>query len=216
MPSKNYITLGELPNMKKYLEAPIVAIILTNIIPLLGVLFWGYKAFNIVFLYWFEFLISGLFIFFKSSSSLLASIKSSRYRFLVLVAVSNYFYFSFIVIFFAPHFLNNTSYLPLFISGLKRAFIFGFNETKIAIFSLLTGSLYRFLVDKKYTEKLLNDFNGKFLILHITILLVGSIASRFSTSQIIILFFLILLKTDFEITTYKREYQKPEELNIKT
>jgi hypothetical protein len=134
----------------------------------------------------------------------------------VLVAVSNFFYFSFIVIFFAPHFLNNTSYLPLFISGLKKAFVFGFYETKVAIFSLLIGNLYRFLVDKKYTEKLLNDFTGKFLILHIVILLVGSIASRFSTSQIIILFFLILLKTDFDITTYKREYLKPEELNIKT
>lgn len=188
--------------MKNHPRIPIIITILTNLIPLLGVLFYEWKIFNIIFLYWFEFFIIGIFLLIKSSSSFFASIKSGFYRFFIFILISNFLYFSFIVIFFVPYFLNNTSYLPTFLIGLKNAFIFGVYSTWSAIISLVLGNLYTFINEKKYAENSERNFTGKLVSLHLVLLLIGSIASRFPASQIIILLFLILFKTSIDLKTH--------------
>ncbi|MCA9003135.1 MAG: hypothetical protein KDB61_14525, partial [Planctomycetes bacterium] len=42
-------------------SASAIALLLANVLPAAGVLFWGWEAFYVVFLYWFENLIVGAF-----------------------------------------------------------------------------------------------------------------------------------------------------------
>jgi hypothetical protein len=54
---------------KKYLSnIPLMALIAANVIPLFGAIFWGWRAFNIIFLYWAENFVVGFYTILKMAS----------------------------------------------------------------------------------------------------------------------------------------------------
>ncbi len=68
-------------------KAPVIAAALFNVVPIIGVLFWGWSAFALIFLYWLENLLIGA----RTIGSMLASGALSAVRMASAVAIAAFF-----------------------------------------------------------------------------------------------------------------------------
>lgn len=70
-----------------WLKAPVIAAALFNVVPIVGVLFWGWSAFALIFLYWLENLLIGA----RTVGSMLATSVFGTVRMAGAVAIAAFF-----------------------------------------------------------------------------------------------------------------------------
>ncbi len=200
------------------LPISVLFLIAVNMIPLFGVLFFGWSLFSIIFLYWIENGIIGFFNIFKIAlarapgSNLTNDGRPLR---LPIKAIR--------VIFFIPHYgifwtVHGIFVFALF--GMSSSDRFGgFEPGGVAVaasalfLSHGVSFLVNFLGKEEYLtvspERQMTEPYSRVVVLHVTILAGGFLAS-FLGAPLAALILLVLLKTVIDLLAHVREHRKAE------
>ncbi len=194
-------------------KVSVITLILSNIMPVLGVIFMGWQAFAILFLFWFENIVIGISNVFK-----MATVTSDNTRMGAKVSA---------ISFFIVHYGIFTLVHGIFIFVIFGGFfeetepssvfdIFGkFADLQLwwAILALIISHAVSFFTNYigkgEYKNTTLNQLMGqpygRVVILHVTIIIGGFLVALFG-SPVVGLILLIALKTFIDIKTHLKQH----------
>jgi hypothetical protein len=190
----------------------IASLILFNIIPLIGVLFFGWSLSGIMFLYWFENIIIGFFNVLRMAKSEGTEPRTKSYIGNKPVTLAQK---RFIIFFFIIHFGIFTIGHGVFV------FVF-FGRDLPALSNLLPAILclfvshgisyaYNFIRNKEYKKLAFQDLffqpYKRIIVMHITIVVGAGIALALGQPTIFLVL-LIVLKIIVDILAHKKEHIK--------
>ena len=189
-----------------------LVLILVNLIPLLGVLFFSWDIFTVIILYWMESAVIGFFNILKMQ-------KINNYKFTPLVPffIMHYVIFMFVHLFFILQLFQPNLELA---SGQVAAFVIVFEYFKALIISLSFiflshGMSFVFNFIKKQEFKYVSLKKQMFvpyrriIIMHIIIMLAGAgiIYTNYS-QEVAAVVFLVILKIIFDLGSHIFEHRK--------
>ena len=189
-----------------------LVLILVNLIPLLGVLFFSWDIFTVIILYWMESAVIGFFNILKMQ-------KINNYKFTPLVPffIMHYVIFMFVHLFFILQLFQPNLELA---SGQVAAFVIVFEYFKALIISLSFiflshGMSFVFNFIKKQEFKYVSLKKQMFvpyrriIIMHIIIMLAGAgiIYTNYS-QEVSAVVFLVILKIIFDLGSHIFEHRK--------
>jgi len=193
----------------------VIILILANLAPLLGVLFFGWSLFAIMFLYWFENVVIGIFNIpkiiiaskqtIKVNDSSKKTVFSSLYNILTIVGL---------ILFFELHYGMFTAIHGVFVFALFYEKLESYTGIIIAITALFISHGYSFYSNyigkKEYKKRhifiqLMFQPYKRVVIMHLTIIF-GGILSMTLGEPIFALIVLIALKTFIDIIAHKKEH----------
>jgi len=193
-------------------RVPIGALFLFNLIPLAGVLFFGWNLSSIMVLYWFENVIIGFFNALKMAKAAGTKPLTKLYSGNKAVTIAQK---SGSILFFIVHF-------GMFTFG-HGVFIFAFFGRDLPAFSsLLLAALclfashgisyaYNFIGNEEYKRVAFQDLffqpYKRIIVMHITIIVGAFIAFKFDQPTFFLIL-LIFLKIAIDIFTHKKEHAK--------
>jgi hypothetical protein len=177
--------------MRKILSSGVI--IVTNLIPIYGVLYWKWNIFSIMFLYWAESAIIGFFNFLmvKKIKSIIPMGKDSPFKSVRYLSVGNFIklYGTFMLI---HGILIFALFRPIYLAPLKTCFAFLFilaDHAFLYVFGFLRNEDYR----KTPLDKQLFMPLKRLGIMHFAVFCGGLIA-KFLGAPFIALIFLVILK----------------------
>ena len=189
-----------------------LVLILVNLVPLLGVLFFSWDIFTVIILYWMESAVIGFFNILKMQ-------KINNYKFTPLVPffIMHYVIFMFVHLFFILQLFQPNLELA---SGQVAAFVIVFEYFKALIISLSFiflshGMSFVFNFIKKQEFKYVSLKKQMFvpyrriIIMHIIIMLAGAgiIYTNYS-QEVSAVVFLVILKIIFDLGSHIFEHRK--------
>ncbi len=215
----------------KYLtNIPLVALVVANLIPLWGVVFWKWDAFNIVLLYWSENIVVGFYNILK-----MASVKVShpaehlRKLFMIPFFSVHYGGFcavhgSFVLMLFKEDssFMNNTTwpcffvFLQMLLNVIKHAYSIMSIEMRYAMGALFLSHgvsfVYNYLIKGEYAKVELKKLMGgspyaRIVVMHMAIIF-GAFLTAALGSPVGILIILVGLKTFLDVIFHLRQHEK--------
>jgi hypothetical protein len=175
---------------------PVISLIIANLFPLVGVLFWGWDAFYVVLLYWAENIIIG---FYTAVKMFTAGAKNHGERILRIFPVA----------FFTFHYgmfclVHGVFVFVLF--GKDRSYSFPFMiyvGFAILFVSHGIGFMQNYISNGKYRSatfaKLMSEPYPRIIPLHIAIMFGGWLTMAFGSPMGLLIVF-VILKTIFEIS----------------
>lgn len=197
-----------------------------NLIPLLGVLFWGWDIFPVFVLYWLENIIIGIFMILK----LLILNTTDIGSFIGALFLAAFFTFHygmfcmghgvFVFALFGPEGFDDTGLIPDFAGALDAQQIHGFIWAIIAIFLAEAVQTFRAapfdtlpphkMAGQKQNLSFVGYPYARIIILHLT-LIGGGLASEALGQPVWALAVLIILKTTYDlgIFTYRETKRTP-------
>ena len=193
----------------------VIAIIITNLIPIYGVLFMGWQVFPVIFLYWIENVIIGI----SNVLKMLLSSPGSPGQwvakfFMIPFFCVHYGMFTlvhgiFILVFFGGY-MKSGSRMPCISDLLK---LIGSLQIWGAVLALMLSHTVSFITNYigngEYKQASLSDLMaqpyGRVIILHLTIMIGGFLMMALG-SPVVGLVFLIVLKTFIDIKTHLKQH----------
>lgn len=197
----------------------IIALVISNLVPLFGVLFWNWSLFNILFLYWLESAIIGFFNILKMRKIGGDGGKSDINFFILHYGGFMAGHFGFLYIFFSPNsFFIKFNYAVLRpfedIPEVGLSVIFPIITVLPAFISLLLShgvSYYKnFIGNKEYLKvkslrvQMMKPYS-RIVLMHL-VLFFGGFGVMFSGNTIPVLVILIFLKMIFDISSHNKEH----------
>lgn len=199
----------------------IFSLLLANVLPIFGVVFWGWDLFAIFIIYWIESAVIG---FFNILKMFVASILNSNSP---ISFATNLFGTLFLVAFFTVHYggfmLGHLIFLfaffgPKNIEPFSSDFLASVLSIlwviRLAILSLFLSHGVSFFVNfigrKEYQGRVGPDYMGsaygRIIVMHLTIIL-GGMLSMALNLQLAALIFLICLKTGVDLSAHLKEHK---------
>ncbi len=191
----------------------VITLILSNIVPVLGVIFLDWQAFAILFLFWFENIVIGISNVFKmavvaTNNTRVGAKVSAISFFIVHYGIFTLVHGIFIFVIFGGFFEETESSSVFDVFG-------NFADLQLwwAILALVishTVSFFTNYIGKgEYKNTTLNQLMGqpygRVVILHITIIIGGFLVALFG-SPVVGLILLIVLKTFIDIKTHLKQH----------
>lgn len=208
----------ELQQQKKFSKGSI-AIALANIVPLIGVLLGYWSAFDIIFLYWFENIIIGLLTICRIiSSPKRGSLPKSDVFFTAAFFCVHYGFFTyghgiFLASFFGEQLMANNSLTDDTIVNITGLML-SHRDIQLTILAIFLAHVIDFILaykDRTFdtTRKEMFKPYKRIMILHITIIFGGFVATRFENTWGIALI-MIALKTYYDLNPPSFKKKKKE------
>ena len=208
---------------------PLIALVVANLIPLWGVVFRGWDAFNIVLLYWSENIVVGFYNILKMAFAKVSHpAEHLRKLFMIPFFSVHYGGFcavhgSFVLMLFKEDssFMNNTTwpcffvFLQMLLNVIKHAFLTMSLEMRYAMGALILSHgvsfVYNYLIKGEYAKVELNKLMGspyaRIVIMHLAVLF-GAFLTIAMGSPIGILIILVALKTYLDLIFHMRQHKK--------
>jgi len=209
---------------------PLISLLAANVVPLLGVMFLNWDAFNIVLLYWAENLAVGFYNVLKMA---LVKVKEPKEHlgklFLIPFFMVHFGGFTgthgiFVLMMFGKSngdFMNRTTwpcffaFLQILINVVREALSIMTPEMKFAVLALFASHgisfVYNYLVKGEYATtnlgKLMAAPYGRVVVMHIAIIAGGFLLVALK-SPIALLLVLVVLKTFLDIKLHLYEHRK--------
>jgi hypothetical protein len=214
----------------KYLtNIPLVALVVANLIPLWGVVFWGWDAFNIVLLYWSENIVVGFYNILKMAFAKVSHPAEHLGKLFMIPFFSVHYggfcavHGSFVLMLFKEDssFMNNTTwpcffvFLQMLLNVIKNAFSIMSLEMRYAMVALFLSHgisfVYNYLMKGEYARVELNKLMGspyaRIVVMHMAIIF-GAFLTAALGSPVGILIILVALKTYLDVIFHKRQHKK--------
>ena len=215
----------------KYLtNIPLVALVVANLIPFWGVLFWGWDAFNIVLLYWSENIVVGFYNILKMVFAKVSRPAEHLGKlFMIPFFTIHYGGFCaghgfFILMLFNKgdsSFMNNTTwpcffvFLQMLLNVIKHAYSIMSLEMRYAMGALFLSHgvsfVYNYLIKGEYanikSDKLMGSPYARIVVMHIAVLF-GAFLTMALGSPVGILIVLVGLKTSLDVIFHMRQHKK--------
>ena len=215
----------------KYLtNIPLVALVAANLIPLWGVVFWGWDAFNIVLLYWSENIVVGFYNILKMVFAKVSHPAEHLGKlFMIPFFTVHYGGFCaghglFVLMLFEKgdsSFMNNTTwpcffvFLQMLLNVIKHAYSIMSLEMRYAMAALILSHgvsfVYNYLIKGEYAKVELNKLMGspyaRIVVMHIAVLF-GAFLTMALGSPVGILIVLVGLKTSLDVIFHMRQHKK--------
>jgi hypothetical protein len=208
---------GALPPVPRFSPA-MIALVAANAVPLAGVLFWGWKVFDILFMYWCENAVIGFFNVLKMLACGIAR-RNPGTPFMVCFFIVHYGIFTavhgaMIFALFGPQGMGG--------SGTHGSSPFsGFGDmlhvpgVALGVAALFVSHgvsfLVNFILRREYAaatlQGLMNAPYGRVIVLHLVVLL-GGMACLALKSPFWALLLLVALKTAVDLRAHRRAYEK--------
>lgn len=215
---------------KEYLtNIPLVALVAANLIPLWGVVFWEWDAFNVVLLYWSENIVVGFYNILKMAFAKVSHpAEHLRKLFMIPFFSVHYGGFcavhgSFILMLFKEDssFMNNTTwpcffvFLQMLLNVIKHAYSIMSLEMRYAMGALFLSHgvsfVYNYLIKGEYaritSDRLMGSPYARIVIMHLAVLF-GAFLTAALGSPVGILIVLVGLKTSLDVTFHMRQHKK--------
>lgn len=197
-------------NLKKTISYPsVIVLIVVNLIPLIGVLFFQWDIFTIIFLYWLESAVIGIFNFFKMIK-INGGLNSNMLPFFII----HYGGFTLgtlilIIFLFRPDLQQTSSELQAFFIALDYA-----RELLLALFFLIVSHslsfIYNFMEKKEYLQTNLGQQMiapyKRVVIMNLVIILSSYWLKDVMNIMTIVI--LVVLKIIFDLLAHLREHRK--------
>ena len=215
----------------KYLtNIPLVALVVANLIPLWGVIFWDWDAFNIVLLYWSENIVVGFYNILKMAFAKVSHpVEHLGKLFLIPFFTIHYGGFCaghgfFILMLFQKGdsgFMNNTTwpcffvFLQMLLNVIKHAYSIMSLEMRYAMGALFLSHgvsfVYNYLIKGEYakikTDRLMGSPYARVVVMHVAIIF-GAFLTAALDSPLGILIILVGLKTSLDVIFHLRQHKK--------
>jgi hypothetical protein len=214
----------------KYLtNIPLIALVVANLIPLWGVVFWGWDAFNIVLLYWSENIVVGFYNILKMACVKVSHPAEHLRKFFMIPFFSVHYggfcavHGSFILVLFKEDssFMNDTTwpcffvFLQMLLNVIKNAYSIMSLEMRYAMGALFLSHgvsfVYNYLIKGEYAkvqpDKLMGSPYARIVIMHLAVLF-GAFLTAALGSPVGILIILVALKTYLDVIFHKRQHKK--------
>ncbi len=215
---------------RKYLtNIPLIALVVANLIPLWGVVFWGWDAFNIVLLYWSENIVVGFYNILKMAFVKVSHPAEHLGKLFMIPFFSVHYggfcavHGSFVLMLFKEDssFMNNTTwpcffvFLQMLLNVIKNAFSIMSLEMRYAMVALILSHgvsfVYNYLIKGEYARVELNKLMGspyaRIVIMHLAVLF-GAFLTMALGSPVGILIILVGLKTSLDVIFHMRQHKK--------
>jgi hypothetical protein len=193
----------------------VIAIIITNLIPIYGVLFMGWQVFPVIFLYWIENVIIGI----SNVLKMLLSSPGSPGQW-----VAKFFMIPFFCVHYGMFTLVHGIFILVFFGGYMKSGspmpgisdllnLIGSLQIGGAVLALMLSHTVSFITNYigngEYKQASLSDLMaqpyGRVIILHLTIMIGGFLMMALG-SPVVGLVFLIVLKTFIDIKTHLKQH----------
>ena len=193
----------------------VIAIIITNLIPIYGVLFMGCQVFPVIFLYWIENVIIGI----SNVLKMLLSSPGSPGQW-----VAKFFMIPFFCVHYGMFTLVHGIFILVFFGGYMKSGspmpgisdllnLIGSLQIGGAVLALMLSHTVSFITNYigngEYKQASLSDLMaqpyGRVIILHLTIMIGGFLMMALG-SPVVGLVFLIVLKTFIDIKTHLKQH----------
>jgi hypothetical protein len=199
-------------------DLSVISLIIFNLVPLFGIIFFDWSLFSVIFLYWSENLVIGFY-------NVLKMLKAQR------VDIGNKVFEqkennkkSYLVSFFIFHYSMFTLVQGLFVLAIFYEQGVSISGILIAIISLFVshGISYfeNFLKKEEYKTVSPGDLFGqpynRVFIVHMVVLFGGFVISRFSDLSIFPILLLVILKTVTDLKLHQLEHKKFQTSLVKT
>ena len=194
-------------------KVSVITLILSNIVPVLGVIFLGWQAFAILFLFWFENIVIGVSNVFKMAVAAPENIRVGAKVSAIAFFIVHYGLFTlvhgiFIFVVFGDFFTETVNSNVFDVFGNFADLQLGW-----AILALIISHTVSFFVNYvgkgEYKSTSLNQLMGqpygRVVILHVTIIFGGFLVTLFG-SPVFGLILLIALKTFIDIKTHLKQH----------
>ena len=188
----------------------VIVLIAANLVPLYGVLFLGWQVFPLLFLYWFENVIIGIFNLLKMATC--KQSKAARIGAMIFFCIHYGMFTIAHGIFMFVVFGSEVDVLSLWNKGIGWAALDLFVSHGISFaFNYLRGGEYK----RTTLNKLMQDPYGRVIVMHLTII-GGGILMTFLQSPIAGLTMLVLIKIVIDIGAHVKQHFRnpPEEIVI--
>ncbi len=212
-------------NLKSFAISSI-SLILVNLIPLFGVLFFNWTLFSILFLYWLESAIIGFFTLVKMIASLAFDAKNLRktnFQFELFSLVLGFILLPFFVFHFSTFMLGHLIFIFV-VSGLQKVSSLQSALTNFNLLDILFGLIFPFLAlflshtisffsnyiakkeySKKTVKQLMFSPYKRIIIMHLTVIL-GAFIILKTNSHSFVIALLVLLKIAVDLHEHKKEH----------
>jgi hypothetical protein len=218
---------------KQLRSLPVAALILANMVPAFGVIFFGWDAFYIVLLYWAENLVVGFYNILKIAFAKVGGAANLGKLFLIPFFIIHYGGFMAVHGLFIFAIFNRTGgatevfprvggqwpcvlvFVQLLVNVIWHAYSTIPDEAKAAVLALFASHgvsfVVNYLVHGEYTKtvpgKLMHQPYSRVVIMHVAIL-AGGFVSMLMGSPVGVLIILILVKTLIDIKLHLLEHKK--------
>ena len=206
-------------NFRKSLTPSELCLIAANIVPLIGVVFWDWRVFDVMLLFWLENVLIGVFNVLKM---LAWTIRTGFYLALALIAffIVHYGGFAF------GHFIFVMGLFGDVQPGDKAGWAFFMTRPEfhtwgfyMAVLGLFASHLFSFCVNflGRGEIKKTNAFDlmfapyGRVMMLHVT-LLIGGVAAQVLKQPIWAMLLLISMKIVFDLRAHRKSHAEQEDI----
>jgi hypothetical protein len=214
-----------------WLDIPILALLTANVIPLFGVLFFGWNVFYIVILYWAENVVIGFYNVLKMVFAAVPHpIVHLGKLFLIPFFIVHYGGFTAVHGFFVLALFHKDGQGPtmsgmdwpcflVFVQMLLNVIGYMYSvippQVRLAVLVLFASHgisfVQNYLLKKEYVtakpDKLMGSPYGRVIVMHITILAGGFLTMAIG-SPTILLVILVILKTILDVSLHNRSHEK--------
>ena len=216
---------------EKYLtNIPLVTLVVANLIPLWGVVFWEWDAFNIVLLYWSENIVVGFYNILKMAFAKVSHPAEHLGKLFMIPFFSVHYggfcavHGLFVLTLFEKGdsgFMNNTTwpcffvFLQMLLNVIRHAYSIMSLEMRYAMGALFLSHgisfAYNSLIKGEYARVELNKLMGspyaRIVIMHVAVLF-GAFLTVALGSPVGILIVLVGLKTSLDVIFHLRQHKK--------
>lgn len=197
-------------------KASTIALVLSNIVPLVGVVFLGWDLKAILFLYWSESAIIGLYTILKIFLSIWLNEETKGKKFSVIFLIPffifHYGFFMYAHLFFLVILFQIGTWNEGSVDTLKNLYFMINGSIVFSFLSLLVSHgvsfVSNYLKKKEYMQK--NSFlkamvypYGRIFIMHIVII-IGGVLILFLGSKLFLLILLVVMKTSADLFSHLR------------
>lgn len=200
--------------MRKSLLSPaLIALLLTNLIPLWGVFFKGWSSQEVLVVYWLENVAVGLINILKLLTNRHEKTLRPAAIFLAVFFTVHYGIFTFVHGAFVFSELNGFTGMTFPFDGMKQAF----SDYRIVFLGFLASHLFSFFFNyhgkgeaqRLELPKVMFLPYPRILVLHLTIIFGGMLVMTLGSPAALVVL-LVILKTVGDVVLHLREHRKPQ------
>ncbi|MHC4694585.1 MAG: DUF6498-containing protein [Planctomycetota bacterium] len=216
-------------NTKYLTNAPLIVLLAANLIPLWGVIFWDWDAFNVVLLYWSENIVVGFYNILKMAFAKVSKPAEHLGKLFIIPFFSVHYggfcaiHGSFVLMLFKQDssFMNNTTwpcffvFLQMLFNVIRQAYSTMSLEMRYAMGALFLSHgvsfVYNYLLKGEYAkikpDRLMGSPYARIVIMHLAVLF-GAFLTAALGSPVGILIILVGLKTSLDVIFHLRQHKK--------
>lgn len=192
--------------LNKYYNSSTLLLIITNIIPIIGIIFFGWGAFQVVFMYWCE---TVIVLFLNVVDSIMADRHTAIGILDVIVAMALVVFNGLFILF------QLAAMIAIFELTWESAAI-AINSTFYSVIVLFVIKIISFIYDyikrdKFYNKEIINNNNVMALVrvlIMMAAIIFGGFLATASNAPVLVIIILILIKVYIEINIDLKEAQK--------